>query len=74
MHKYFKKIGNTKNISSWESKGLSNEVIRPPTTSDNSLAPTLKYTDKKIYVKFNGSCSEQDKITFNHRTIINFMI
>ena len=30
------------------------------------LAPTLKYTSTRMYVKFNGSCLKQDKITFNH--------
>ena len=37
VKKYFKKIGNTESISSWESKGLSDEIIKPPNTSDNSL-------------------------------------
>ena len=41
MYKYFKKIGNTDYISMWKSKGLSDEVIKPPATSDNSLAPAL---------------------------------
>ena len=63
MYKYFKKIVNTESISSWESKGLSNEIIKPP---DNTLALTVKYSGKRIYVKFNGSCLKQDKITFNH--------
>ena len=30
-------------VLSWKSKGLSNENIRPPTTSDNSLNPELSY-------------------------------
>ena len=30
---YFKVIGNTNMISSWKSKGLSAETIKPPTTS-----------------------------------------
>ena len=47
MNKYNKKIGNTESISSWESKGLSNEIIKLPTTSNNSLAPTLRCTRKK---------------------------
>ena len=34
MNKYFKKISNTENISSWESKGMFNEVINP---LDNTL-------------------------------------
>ena len=65
MYKYFKKIGKTDHISSWESNGLSDEIIKPPATSNNSLAPTLKYTGKRVYVKFNGCCLKQDKITFN---------
>ena len=66
MYKYFKKIGNNYQISLWESKGLSNELIKPPATSHNSLAPTLKYTGKRMYVKVNGSCLKHDKIILNH--------
>ena len=39
----FKVINNTDYISSWKSKGLSAEIIKPPTTSDNSLTPALSY-------------------------------
>ena len=38
IHKYFKLITNTLSILSWQSKGLSNENIDPPTTS---LSPSL---------------------------------
>ena len=37
INKYFKVITNTDYVSSWKSKGLSAETIKPPTTSDNSL-------------------------------------
>ena len=37
--RYFKLITNTDYVSSWKSKGLSSESIKPPTTSDNSLTP-----------------------------------
>ena len=37
--KYFKFISGTNYISSWKSKGLSDESIKSPTTSDNSLIP-----------------------------------
>ena len=37
MYMYFKLNANTKYISSWKSKGLSDESIKPPTVSDNSL-------------------------------------
>ena len=70
MYKYFIKIGNSNHISEWKSQGLSNEIIKP----DNTLAPTLKYTGKRMYVKFNGSCLKQDKITFNHGKIVNIYI
>ena len=43
ISKYFKVIANTDYVSSWKSKELSAENITPPTTSDNSLAPTLSY-------------------------------
>ena len=74
MNKYFKKIGSTESISSWKSKGLSNEVIKPPPTSNNSLAPELSYFINKIKVKFNGSCLKQDKITYTYGRIVNIYI
>ena len=41
---YFKvnTITNSNYVSSWKSKGLSAETIKPPTTSDNSLTPEIK--------------------------------
>ena len=59
INKYFKVITNTDYISSWKSKGLSAESIKPPTTSDNSLAPALSYYGTKTRVKFTGSCLKQ---------------
>ena len=44
MNRYLKKIGNTKNISSWKSKGLFDEVFKPP-INNNSLAPKLEYVN-----------------------------
>ena len=69
--KYFKKIGKTESISEWKSKGLCNKIIKHP---DNTLALTVKYTGKRMYVKFNGSCFKQDKITLNHGKIVNIYI
>ena len=71
MYEYLKTIGNTDNISSWKFKGLSNEVIKPP---DNRLVPELIHSGKKMYVKFNGSCLKQDKISFNHGKAVNIYI
>ena len=39
LNKYFKAVTNTNYISSWKSKRFSDENIKPPTTSDNSLTP-----------------------------------
>ena len=52
IYRYFTMITNTDYISSWKSKGLSAESIKPPTTSDNSLTPSLDYYGYKIRVKF----------------------
>ena len=43
LNKYFKLIASTDYVSSWKSKGLSAETIKPPTTSDNSLTPVVNY-------------------------------
>ena len=39
-------------------KGLSNESVKQPTTSDNSLTPELDYGTKRKR-KFTGSCLKQ---------------
>ena len=63
--RYFKlnTITNTDYVSSWKSKRLSAESIKPPTTSDNSLAPKLNYYGTKTRVKFTGSSLKQPKIS-----------
>ena len=58
-------------MSSWESKGLSNEIIK---ALDNSLAPAVKFTGKKMYVEFSGDCLKKDKVTFSHGKILNIYI
>ena len=74
INKYFKVITNTDYISSWKSKGLSAESIKPPTTSDNSLTPVLNYYGTKTRVKFTGSCLQQPKLSYTHGTIVNIYI
>ena len=59
MRKYFTFITNTVYVSSWKSKGLSDESIKPPTTSDNSVAPAINNYGSKIRVKFARSCLKQ---------------
>ena len=68
MCRYFTIITSTDYISLWKSKGLSAESIKPPTTSDNSLAPSLDYYGNKIRVKFARSCLKQsNKVLYTHK-------
>ena len=62
-NRHFKVIANGKFISSRKSKGLSDETIKPPAISDNSLSPLIDYRSNKIKVKFRGTCLKQPKLT-----------
>ena len=64
LSKYFKLntiVGVIHRFLSWQSKGLSNESIKPPISSDNSLNPRLSYNGTKIRVQFTESCLKQPK-------------
>ena len=74
INKYVKVITSTDYVSSWKSKGLSDEFIKPPSTSDNSLTLALSYYGAKIRVKFYGSCLKQPKVSYTHRTIVKIYI
>ena len=66
LSKYFKLntiVGVIDRVLSWQSKGLSNESIKPPATSDNSLNPRSSYNDTKIRAQFTGSGLKQPKFT-----------
>ena len=69
MYRYSNLITNTLSILSWQSKGLFNEYIDPPTTS---LSQSISCVGNKIKVKFNGSCLKQsNKLIYTHRNIVN---
>ena len=76
MYRYFKvnSIANTVYVLSWKSKGLFDESIKPPTTSDNSLAPTLNQYDTKTRVKITEKCLMQSQISYNHGKVVNIDI
>ena len=59
---------------SWHSKGLSNESIKPPTTSDNTLTRELNYYGTKTKIKFTGSCLKQSNHILTHKKIVNIYI
>ena len=56
IYKYLKATGVFDNVSSWESKGFSNEKIKSFTVSDSSTALQLAYPEDRIMVKFEGDC------------------
>ena len=74
MYKYLKKNGNTDFILLWKSNGLPDEIIKSPSSSNNSLAPVLHYIDNKTRINFYGSCLKQDEITFTHGKTVNIYI
>ena len=56
---------------SWQSTGLSNESIEPPTTSNNSLNQKLSFYDTKLRVQFTKSCLRQRNFYVNHKNVAN---
>ena len=67
-------ITNIDYVSSWKSKRLSAESIKPPATCDNSLNPALSYYGTKTRVKFTASCLKQPKIAYTHGKVVNIYI
>ena len=53
VHKYIKIIANTRYISEWKAKRLSDESIKPFPTSDKGLTPLIDYYGYNIRVNFN---------------------
>ena len=77
MYRYFKKntgLDSANYIYYWKSKGLSDERINSIKTPDYGITPKSNDYGSKIRVEFNGSCLEQDKITYTHGKIVNIYI
>ena len=74
LRKYFKLnsvAGVADYVLSWQSKGLSNESIKPPTTTNNSLTPELNYYGTKTKIKFTRSCLKQSSHFLTHEKVVN---
>ena len=77
MRKYFKLnsvasvVGH---VLSWQSKGLFNESIKPPTTTNKSLTPELNYYGTKTRVKLTRSCLKQSSHILTHKNVVNIYI
>ena len=77
MYRYFKRIssiGTGNYIYFLKYKGLSDENVTAPNTSDYSLNSQLSYLGTKTRVGFKGSCLKQDKITYVHGKVVNIYI
>ena len=74
LNKYFKVISSTNYVSSWKSKRLSDEIIKPPTTFDNSLTSAVSYYGTKTRVNFTGSSLKQPKTSYTYGKVVNIYI
>ena len=77
MYRHFKMIagvGNGSYIYYWKSKGLSDKIINSIEMSNYSITPNIDYYHNKTRAEFNGSCLNQDSVTFNHGKVVNIYI
>ena len=77
LRKYFKLnsvVDTVDYVLSWQSKGLSNENIKPPTTTNNSLTPELNYYGTLTKIKVTGSCLKQSSHILTHKKVVNIYI
>ena len=77
MCRYFKRIAGVacgNYIYFWKSKGLSDERPDSIAASNYKITPELSFYGPKAKVEFSGSCLKQDKVTYNHGTIVNIYI
>ena len=77
IYRYFRRIvdvGSGNSIYFWKSVGFSDEKLNSNTASNYKITPELNYYGTKIRLEFNGSCLNQDKVTYNHGKIVNIYV
>ena len=77
MRKYFKLslvAGIIDCVLSWRSKGISNESIKPPTTSNYDLNPKLSYYGTKTRIQFIRSCLRLPNFSFTHKKVNIYIV
>ena len=77
IKKYFKLnsvVNTADHVLSWQSKELSNESIKPPTRTNNSVTPELNYYGTKTKLKFTGSGLKQSSHILTHKKIVSIYI
>ena len=72
MYKYFEKTGDK--VSSWKSKGLSDEKKIFTVTSSDKFATKTIHDNARIKVRLNGDLLRQNQVTYNHGSIVNIYI
>ena len=72
INKYLKFNPKTSFLSEWESKRLSDKIIKPP---DTSLAPRSGFKNNgKRYFIFRGSCLKEDEAKSKCNKLVNIYI
>ena len=77
MERYFKQIAGVSRgdcVYYWKCKGLSDERINSIKMSTHIITANLSYSGTRTRVEFNGSCLKQNKVTFNHKRVVNIYI
>ena len=75
IYRYLKTdSANNDTVLSWRSKGLFDQSIKAPSTSNKLLNPSLDYLGIKIRVKFNRDSLKQKRLDFSHGKIVNIGI
>ena len=59
------------NVFSWKSVGLSDEKIK---SSGETYSPTLPFDKEKKYLTFNSDILAQEKIVYNHESVVNIYV
>ena len=65
---------NSKWITKWKSKGLSNESIEVVSKADNTLTPSINHYRDKARLKFTGSVLQQKIVTSSHKKVVNLYV
>ena len=50
----------------WKSKGLSNEILKVGSTTNNTLTPSVNYYGDKVRLRFTGNVLQQKAVTCSH--------
>ena len=70
LRKYFK-FSSVVDAADYVLSWLSNESIKPPTTTNSSLTPELNYYGNKTKIKFTGSYLKESSHIFTHKKVVS---